>query len=296
MRCSYPGSFEAVVVQVGGEVGVSAVVHRNVDQGRPLLGERLTHGGTELVQGLHPVTTGSESRCVGDDVVVAELHAGFAFVLEDFLEAHHVVGVVAEDDVRELQPQAGRGLEFLCGEQESAVSGDGHDGSAGPHQAGGHRPGQGHTEGLLPVGKQQPSGFVDAEVACHVDVDRADVAGDGGGVVEFFAQPQHHGDRVEPGTVRYVSECGGIYVGQGFSLRDDLGSIVAGEGEPGQVVGQGGEGGRDVAEQFQGGLIVVVDVGRNRVDVHDGAPLKLWVAVPLHRVVFDGVVSDGDQA
>ena len=68
--------------------------------------------------------------------------------------------------------------------------------------------------------------------------------------------------------------------------------VVVAEGEAGQVVGQGGEGGRDVAEQFQGRLVVVVDVGGNRVDVHDGA---LDVVVPLHRVVFDGVVSDGDQ-
>ena len=68
--------------------------------------------------------------------------------------------------------------------------------------------------------------------------------------------------------------------------------VVVGEGEAGQAVGQGGEGGRDVAEQLEGRLIVVVDVGGNGVDVHDGA---FDVVVPHHRVVFDGVVSDGDQ-
>ena len=240
------------------------------------------------------MAAGAEGGRVGDDVVVAECNPRRASVSQDLLEAHHVVGVVAQDDMGERQAQAGSRLEFLRGEQKSAVAGYGDHRGAGAHQAGGHRPGQGDAQGLLAVGEQQPPGLVDPEVASHVDVDRADVAGDCGLVVvaEFLAQPQHDRGRVEAGALGGVIARGGIDVAQRLSLPGDLAPVAVGEREVGQLVAQRPESGRDVADQLAGGLIVVVDVGGHRVDVHDGA---CDVAVPQHGVVFDSVVPDGDQ-
>ncbi len=58
------------------------------------------------------------------------------------------------------------------------------------------------------------------------------------------------------------------------------------------MAGQFGEGGGDVTAQFERGLVVVVDLGRQGVDVDDGA---LRVGVPQSGVVLHRVEADGED-
>ena len=152
-------SVQHSVVKLCVQVDGVAVVDRGVEDGDSRFGQCVFEGVFEFVHAGDPNPGGAECRSVVGDVVATQCHSGLAPVFHDFLERHHVVGVVAEDDVGEAQPEPSGGLQFLCAEKESAVTGYRHHLGAGAHHRGGHAPWQRNTKSLLSVGEQSRRGW-----------------------------------------------------------------------------------------------------------------------------------------
>ncbi len=154
---------------------VVAIVHGYVDQHRTGHVHGLSQGRREILRALDGEAAGTHGFREADGIDRAELHTRTASVFHLLLEPDHVIEPVAPDDVDEVALQPHRGLQFDRGEVEPAVSGNGNHLFAGPDQAGGNRPRQGHAKRLLAVADDHLPRSKHLQIAGNPDVERSHI-------------------------------------------------------------------------------------------------------------------------